>query len=336
MKTKLLFMALLIANAVSAQIIFQDNFSGYTANNNLSGQGTWSNNTSNGGFGSCVGAVCSNAKVINQSLAYTGYGTSEAAVELKSDADGVGTLFTPVTSGSAYFAFLVNISNAAATPNDFFRVCSGSSFNTTFRIFIKSMSASTFAVGISKGGTGNPTIYTTNTYAYGQDHLLVVKYTISGASNDDTVGLFVNPLLNAAEPATADAFTASGNDQASTIDRLGFRQNTTNIPVGKAGLITVSLSWGSILKTNNFQAGAFAVDATRAKYGELSFTSNESLGDCALEIYAINGAKLESKNIALENGTSTIQIHPLAVSGIYIINITNSNNNRYSKKIIIN
>lgn len=329
-------MALLIANAVSAQTIFQDNFAGYTVNNNLSGQGTWSNNTSNGGFGSCVGAVCSNAKVINQSLTYPGYATSEAAVELKSDADGVGTLFTPVTSGNAYFGFLVNISGAAASPNDFFRVCSGGSFNTTFRIFIKSMSASTFAVGISKGGTGNPTVYTTNTYAYGQDHLILVKYAISGGANDDTISLFVNPAADAGEPATADAVTASGTDQASSIDRLGFRQNATNTPVGRAGMITVASAWEGILKADSFQAGSFTVNTSRVKFGELSFTSNEGIGDCNLEVYAMNGALLESKKIIIESGTSTIQMNPITATGIYIINITNSSNERYSKKIIVN
>ena len=58
MKKLLLYFTMLTFGIGYSQNVFQDNLNAYTVNTQLSGQGTWTNNSSNGGTGSCTGALC--------------------------------------------------------------------------------------------------------------------------------------------------------------------------------------------------------------------------------------------------------------------------------------
>ncbi|MEY2739764.1 MAG: hypothetical protein RL259_1673, partial [Bacteroidota bacterium] len=223
-----------------SQTIFQDNLNNYTVNTQLSGQGTWTNNSSNGGTGACTGALCVNAKVLTPGFNYLNYGSSTKSLQLLSDTDGCGTLFTPVTSGDVYVGFMINVSSAATNPNDFFRVNNGSFTTTTFRVFVKTVSGNTYTLGISKGAPGNATVYTTNVYSFNQDYLVILKYSQLAGAADDQLNLYVNPVMTNGVPTTPDATTNSGTDQSGNLDRLVFRQNTTvaTTPTGRAGLVS--------------------------------------------------------------------------------------------------
>ena len=137
MKKSAIYVLLFLCNLGYSQTIFQDNLNNYTVNTQLSGQGTWTNNSSIGGTGACTGALCVNAKVLTPGFNYLNYGTSTKSLQLLSDLDGCGTLFTPVTSGDVYVGFMINISSAATNPNDFFRVNNGSFTTTVFRVLSK-------------------------------------------------------------------------------------------------------------------------------------------------------------------------------------------------------
>jgi hypothetical protein len=81
MKTKLLLTCLLSSYFLTAQNLFQESFSSYNSNAQLSGQGVWTNNSSlPGGLGTCVGASCANARVVDQVIGVVAYGSSPKAV----------------------------------------------------------------------------------------------------------------------------------------------------------------------------------------------------------------------------------------------------------------
>lgn len=83
---KLLFLALLNSFALCSQIIFDDNFSSYTAGQPLSGQGTWTNNSSlNGGLGACSGFGCISSSIVNTSISYPNYGTATKSLSISSN-----------------------------------------------------------------------------------------------------------------------------------------------------------------------------------------------------------------------------------------------------------
>jgi hypothetical protein len=338
MKTTILWLALLGLFFGYSQTIFQDNLNNYTVNSQLNGQGTWTNNSSNGGTGTCTGALCVNAKVLTPGFSYLNYGTSTKSLQLLSDTDGCGTLFNPVTSGDLYVGFMINVSSAATNPNDFFRVNSGNGFNTTFRVFIKTVSANTFTIGIGKGAQTNTTVYTTNTYAFNQDLLLIFKYSQLTGAADDQLNLYVNPVIANGVPTTPDAFTSAGNDQSGNLDRLVFRQNTTanTTPTGRAGLVSVAQSWtGLILNTTHFSKEQFKIATNNAKNGILQINSPETIEQATLSIYNLEGKLLENKSISLQNSINEIVIHPITNEGVYLISIA-VDGVHYNQKVIVN
>jgi hypothetical protein len=335
MNKKILLLALLNSFAMFSQTIFQDNLSNYTTGQILSGQGTWTNNSSSAGTGACAGAICTNSTVLTPGFSYTNFGTSTKSLQLLSDTDGCGTMFTSVTSGDMYVGFMINVSSAATSPNDFFRVNNGNSFVTGFRIFIKTVSANTFTIGISKGAAGNAVVYTTNMYAFNQDCLLILKYSQLSGTADDILNLYVNPIIANGVPSSPDATTGFGTDQSGTIDRLVFRQNATATPTGRAGLVSVARSWTGLIFPNmsvaQFEKEVFTINSKNAKNGLLAINSNTNLENASLSIYSLDGKLLENRTIRLIDSENSIAINPIQNGGVYIVSIKGNGVNSNQK-----
>ena len=339
MKKTLLLFTILWCGIGIAQTVFQDNFNAYTASAQLSGQGTWSNNTSNGGTGSCNGAICTNAQVTNSGFSYLNYGSSANSVQLLTDTDGCGTIFTPITTSDMYVGLMLNLSSSVTAPNDFFRVNSGNAFTTSFRVYIKTITSNSFSIGISKGGLGNAIAYTASTYGFNQDHLIILKYTLSSGTADDVLNLYVDPLMANGVPAAPDATTSSGTDQATSVDRLVFRQNTTLTPTGRAGLVSVARSWTGLIfpNLNNISSvkNQFEISSEKIKSGILSIKCDETIENALVKIFDINGKIIETKATSLSNQINDIAVNPLQNPGFYVIEISGDNNSKYSQKIVV-
>ena len=345
MKKFLLSIFTLTATFTHAQNIFQDSFATYNSNAQLSGQGTWTNNSSlPGGLGNCSGgALCQNARVVDQNIAASGYGSSTKAFSLTPDTDGCGRGFTPFTSnGNLYVGMVINISGfTAGTSNDFFRVLSGGNFTTTFRMLVQPTSGSTYSIGIRKGDTGNPTVYTANSYNYGTDYLLIFKYTQAAGVNDDTITLYANANYAAGESGnTASATNFAGNDQSGNIDRMSFRQNAgpAGMPTGKVSLVSVATTWETLtfnLSNNEFNRNTFAISSNEVNNGVLNIKSSIRLESAILSIYDIQGRKIDTKSISLVENINDVAINPVHNSGVYIVEITSGSNQRFTQKIVV-
>jgi len=343
MKKFLLSIFTLTASLTFAQNIFQDSFASYNSNAQLSGQGVWTNNSSlAGGLGSCVGALCQNAYVVDQNMSAAGYGSSTKAFSLTPNTDGCGRAFTPFTAnGDLYVGMVININNAQSSPVDFFRVLSGGNFTTTFRMLVQPTSGSTYSIGIRKGDTGNPTVYTANSYNYGTDYLLIFKYTQAAGINDDTVTLYANANYAAGEAGnTVSATNFAGNDQSGTIDRMSFRQNAgpAGMPTGKVSLVSVATTWETLtfnLSNNEFNKNTFAISSNEVNNGILNIKSGITLENAVLSIYDIQGRKIDTKTISLEENINDITINPIHNSGFYIVEITSDSNQRFTQKIVV-
>lgn len=338
MKTILLSILMLTCATSFGQNIFKDDLSTYNTGVQLSGQGTWSNNTLNGGLGSCAGAICSNAKVLLQNISYTGYGSSTKAHELLAGTDNCGRLFTPFTdaTGTIYVAFVLNISNTITSPGDFFRTMSGSSANTTFRCYAKAVGGNTFTFGIEKGSS-SPT-YSAAAYNYNQNHLIVIKYAKFSGTNDDVLSAFIDPVFLNGEPVGPSVTTFNGTDNSASIDRLTFRQGFSTTPSGYAGLVSVARTWVDltfILANEQFSKYTFTIIATNVNTGVLSIKSNVSLNNATLNIYDIQGRTIDTKNVSLNESLNDVTINPIKNAGVYIVEITSENNQRFTQKIMV-
>jgi hypothetical protein len=343
MKKLLISIFTLTATFTHAQNIFQDSFASYNSNAQLSGQGTWTNNSSfTGGLGPCTGAICQNARVVDQNISASGYGSSTKAFSLTPDTDGCGRGFTPFTSnGNLYVGMVINITNAQSSPNDFFRVLSNNNNTTTFRMLVQPTGGSTYSIGIRKGDTGNPTVYTANSYNYGTDYLLIFKYTQAAGLNDDTITLYANANYAAGESGnTASATNIAGNDQSGNIDRMSFRQNAgpAGMPTGKVSLVSVATTWETLtfnLSNNEFDRNTFAISSNEVNNGVLNIKSGITIENAILSIYDIQGRKIDTKTISLEENINDIAINPINNSGVYIVEITSGSNQRFTQKIVV-
>ena len=344
MKKLLLSIFTLTASVSFAQNIFIDSFASYNSNAQLSGQGVWTNNSSlAGGLGSCVGALCQNARVVDQNISAAGYGSSTKAFSLTPNTDGCGRAFTPFTAnGDLYVGMVMNISSfTAGTSTDFFRVLSGGNFFTTFRMLVQPTSGSTYSIGIRKGDTGNPTVYTANSYNYNTDYLIIIKYTQAAGVNDDTITLYANANYAAGEAGnTVSATNFAGNDQAGNIDRMSFRQNAgpAGMPTGKVSLVSVATTWETLtfnLSNNEFDRNTFAISSNEVNNGVLNIKSGITIENAILSIYDIQGRKIDTKTISLEENINDIAINPINNSGVYIVEITSGSNQRFTQKIVV-
>ena len=339
MKKALLIISLFFFNFSQSQNIFRDYFNSYSTGTQLSGQGTWTNNSSNsGGLGNCTGAICTNAQVLPTAISYNQYGSSPNSIQISPDTDGCGTAFTPSNSTNLYVGMVLNISNAISTsPTDFFRVMSGSNTNVAFRVTLQSFGGG-FYVGISKAN--GSVFYFSQAISYNTNHLIILKYTRAAGTTDDAVRLYVDPIISLGEPTTPDMATTSGTDAIGSIDRMCFRQNASlGLPTGRAGLLSVSGSWTGLifptLANETFEKTNFIALTSEIKNGILNIKSNITLVKAILTIYDIQGRTIETKNISLNETINDIAINPIRTRGVYIVEIISSNNQRFTQKIVV-
>ena len=341
MQKKITLLALLFSFYMSnAQNLFKDDFSTYNIAQ-LSGQGSWSNNSFLSGLGPCSpSATCTNASVSTNAINYLNYGSSLNSISINPNADGVGTYFTPVTTGDIYVGFVLNLSTVQANNNsDFFRVSSANNFNTTFRLYATPAGAGAFYLGTAKAANGNAISFSVSPYNTNQDHLVIVKYTQLSGTNDDLLSVYVDPIFSNGVPTTPTMTTTIGTDQSGSLDRLFFRQNWTNgMPTGRAGLVSVAKTWADLsflpLYTNIFEKSTFSIISNDIKSGILSIKSNINLEKASVKIFDIQGRNLENKEISFSQNVNKISVNPIANTGIYIIEIF-GDNKKFTQKIII-
>jgi hypothetical protein len=196
-------MVSIIALTTNAQLVFNENFSGYITtppNNNLIGQGSW---TSGGTTGTDV-------KVLNTTpLTYTGYQSGSEYVQTNG---GSGTAprktflssatLPTNTTGVIYMSFVVNVTSATTgnPGGNFYSVSlQTSNGNTPARFYIDANAGSTkvqFGVAVGSEAPG----WTGYNYDFGKTYLIVIRYDVSNGNNNDKAYLWVDPVLTS-EPA---------------------------------------------------------------------------------------------------------------------------------------
>jgi Secretion system C-terminal sorting domain len=340
MKKILLIISLLSFGFIQSQNIFKDDFATYATGVSLHSQGLWTNNSTspNVGLGPCAGLACTPANIVPQAMTFLNYGTTNKVLKIDPLKDGVAHPIAPVlTSGDFYVAIVLNLTASNATPNDFVRVGNVDA-SVAYRLLAKDNIFGYF-VGIRKGGSSNSTVYTTNSYDYNIDHLVVMKYSHQSLSNDDIVSVYVDPVYASGEPAFADAVTTSGLDQGGNINRVAFRLNQAlAMPTGAAGLVSVSTTWEGLgfvpLATSNFDKNTFVISSAYLNNGILSIESKIDINNAKLAIYDMQGRSIENKTISLQEKNNDISINPIQNSGIYIVEIV-SENKKITQKIAI-
>lgn len=245
-----------------AQLLFNDDFTGYTVGSNLAGQNSWTK----GGTGPDV-------TVQNTTpLTYPGYnGGGAEYVAMPAGAASSSKVyksFTTTASGTNtfYYSVLINLSAVTAT-GDYFLSLGDPGTNTAYfgRLFAKASGAG-FNLGISKLTNVATANFGSTVFNLNQTYLVVVRYSfVTGASNDE-VYLWVNPSLSS-EPLTsaAEASNLTAGDPTLSGGNVGnflWHNRTVNNPTGSFDGVRVAVGATSSDAWTALAAGTSSVPAT--------------------------------------------------------------------------
>ena len=259
-----IFMALITLfciNPVHAELILSENFDYDLGTLNV-GQTPATNNEQWFSYSGSTPYI----QVVDSALTYPQYqDTPEGkAVQLvKSGADDL-RCFPAIQSGDVYMAAIIRISapKSKTSADYFLALGDGGASNMYARIYAKSNDTKdkvTFGIGkYSESATYlnfDDTEYASNTPI-----LLVAKYRFVEGTKNDTVYLFINPVIGDVEPAytiacNQEAVSGSGSQQganskndATSISSVNLRQgsNTPNVTIDA---IRVATEWKDLFPT---------------------------------------------------------------------------------------
>jgi hypothetical protein len=157
-------------------------------------------------------------------LTYAGHPGSGIgnAVTMTTNGEDDNKTFTSISSGNAYFSFLINVSAATATGD----YCVGLLQNATifpYRVYIKTDGASGFFFGVSKAN--GVIVYETTSRSFLTTYFIVGKYTFNtGTTTDDVLNLWVNPALGGAETAATIPNVTGTSTDGTSISAVYLRQ----------------------------------------------------------------------------------------------------------------
>ncbi len=339
MKPLLFFLSIFISlTSLNAQSLFSESFDALNTGESLDGQNGWSHDTSNGGTGSNFGVASMASEVVGFPLSYPNlFGASQKALQSDNtiDSDGPGKLLnSPITSGTFYLSFVINVSDAP-NPNDagdVVRLLNGGAFTTSSRIFIQ-RSGSGFNVGIKIGDPTTPPAIDPQVYSFNQNHLIVAKYEILSGASNDTMSLYVDPDLMASEPMTANAVAPVSNLEASNnIDRIAFPWNVSNSRrfAGHLGLVRMVRNWIELGTLSHPTQNRLDQDFNYVKENNSIKFNQESTG--TLNIYALSGQLLKISELQSQR---EILLNELK-SGLYVAQFIGKDRHSINKKFVVN
>jgi len=287
----------------------------YTATETLAAQAPWTNYFSG-----------DDILIESGSLSYsTLMGQGNSVSFDGSGADAVVD-YTPTSSGKIYASFMFKVTAFdASAVNGYFAVLRTNGGSYESRLWISPVTATTYSIGISNGGTltqVNSTVHNLNDVVF-----VVFNYDI----DNDMVNAWINPSLGGSEPAAdiSEASTSTGN----TFSQFMIRQDsTTETPFIVMDELRGGTSWTDVtpatLGVSQLNSNNFKIYPNPTNTGFVNLTTANS-GDIYARVFDILGKQVLSRKV--EN--NLLDISNLN-SGMYILRLS-QDNATVSKKLII-
>lgn len=266
MKKILLLGVTTILTLVGYAQLLDENFS--YAVGQLTGNGGGSNVS--GGSWTLIGGTVQ-LNVVSGSLTYPGYISSNIGNRLltrdtSASAEDSYTSFTPVSSGSIYYSFLLNVTDTTrmldnSLAGDYMVAFLPSTSTTSYtnRItFKKGSVGNTFNIGLRITSTGSTVVvWSPANYTPGTTYLIASKLVFIPGTANDSAYLWVNPVLNGTIPTPDVAAVQLGaSTDPADIGRFAIRQSG-GTPEAFIDGIRVGTTWTSSVlpvKLLNFNA----------------------------------------------------------------------------------
>jgi hypothetical protein len=160
---------------------------------------------------------------------FPGYQSSDIGLSavLSNTGEDVNKIFTTVSSGNVFCAFLVKVNSS---DNEYFLHLSGTPIGTNYKgRVIANGTGNSFNFGLSKGSE-NAVLTTGSPYTAGVTYLLVLKYSITAGASNDEVSLFIITVsVPATEPSvpTIGPLADAGQTDLTNVSAVVLRQNSS-------------------------------------------------------------------------------------------------------------
>ena len=203
---------------------------------------------------------------------------------------------SPVTSGSVYYSFILNVSSLGGLTGTggYFTSIAQAASTTSYGTAIwtrLSATAGKFNIGVST--RSNSTVsWLTAELDPGTSYFIVCAYDIISGTANDVARIWLNTTaIGGAEPA-ADVTAAPGTDlSASGIDKILVRQdNTTNTPFINVDELRVGTTWADV--TPSGAVPSLSVSSPLASFGNVCI--NTTAGP---NTFTISGSNLTTANV---------------------------------------
>jgi hypothetical protein len=202
-------------------------------------------------------------------------------------------------------------------------------------LWSKRIDDGTFNLGIEvRTATGaTNTSFDTTTYVTGQTYFIVVGYTFGAAASDDTVSLWVNPTVGAAQPAATITDSHTGTDLASISNFLLRQDSATETPSLSLDELRIGTTWDDVtdgtlgISQNNNIAGLKIYP--NPVTNETLFIETSANAEKTVTVFDVLGKQV--LNTTTSNNTINVaSLH----TGVYIVNITEEGKTA-SRKLVI-
>jgi uncharacterized repeat protein (TIGR01451 family) len=226
-----LFVTLLLSLALGMNVVLADapilneNFDYGSTAGDLTTQ-------SGGNWSAHSGAGDGPVQYDTSSLSMTGYVSSDigGSATFGSGSEDVNRTFTEQTSGTVYYAALVNLSTASS--GTYFLHLKDNGFNYRGRVFAQDVSGN---LRFGFHSSSSTAMYSSTDFSYNTTYLIVVKYNVSTGDG----ALFVLDTPSASEPASP---LVSSTGDAGSVLAVAIRQGSGG-PTGTIDGIRVATTW---------------------------------------------------------------------------------------------
>lgn len=254
-----------------------------------------------------VVSAAANRVPVSAGLTYpnsAGSGVGNGAL-LKTSGEDVGKAIpgNQIRTGNVYASFLMNVSSAQATGDYFFAFLDSAlqGVNYRARVFVKSSGAG-YRIGVTKSAAVAAAAFNSTDLNFNQTYQVVVKYSIIPGTGNDSVKLFVDPVLGSPEPAsTSSAVTTESDITISSTVGIGGVALRQGSSANAAGLtvdaIMVGQTWASVTP--------FVVMQPTAVFNPTTLTVNENAGTATVTVNLANAnANATSVTVVVKGGTA--------------------------------
>ena len=239
-----LALTLALTGAAQAQVTLpHSDFINYTAGTFLVSTNQTATGWTNVNTGDSINIASGN-------LSYSGL-PSSTGNKIAFDGTGMDAakVFTPQTSGSVYWSFLLNVTSLGSlnTTGGYFATFTEGSTSTFGASIWTRADGTGYDIGINPRTTAANTQWTTGTTSLNNTLLVVVSYTIVSGTGNDIVKMWINPQLGGLEPTPTLTATNTGGTDLANLNRILIRQDSTSAtPFIEMDEFRVSASWADV------------------------------------------------------------------------------------------